>query len=134
MLWGSVDRFQWLQKIIKKNKSIFSRLVLPFSCPSLNFQRSTNQKVLELLVKSSKNIWENIFGGNNMTSKSVNLLVGYGTVSNNKTYFVQYESLLLYHKFNLCRFEFKIKIITGFNMSVLIINKCHSELICNLQT
>lgn len=55
-----------------------------------------------------------------MTSKSVNLLVGYGTVSNNKTYFVQYESLLLYHKFNLCRFEFKIITITGFNMSVLI--------------
>lgn len=45
----------------KKNKSILSRLVSPFSCPSLNLLRSVNQGALELLVKISKNISERIF-------------------------------------------------------------------------
>lgn len=72
---GSVGLFQWLQKIIQKNRSIFSRLVLPFSCPSKFVGIHKSKRAGAACEDQQKYLREDIFGGNNMTSKNVRLFV-----------------------------------------------------------
>lgn len=92
-------------KIIKKNTSIFSRLVLPFSCPSKFVGIHKSKRTGAACEDQQKYLRENIFGGNNMTSKkcqSVHWLFDFLIIKDVKIFC----PIWFFNNLNLCRFEY----------------------------